>query len=86
MIEKERQGTYHCTSQGILSWADLAEAIFERIDEDITVRRIPTSAYPTKAARPFYSKLDTRKIEQIEDIQIENWQAGLTRLLEKLAN
>jgi dTDP-4-dehydrorhamnose reductase len=86
MIEKERQGTYHCTSQGTLSWADLAEAIFERIDEDITVQRIPTSAYPTEAARPFYSKLNTRKIEQIEGIQIENWQTELTRLLEKLAN
>jgi dTDP-4-dehydrorhamnose reductase len=85
LVEKECEGTYHLSSQGIVSWADLAEAIFERINEDISIHRIPAAAYPTEAVRPFYSKLDTRKIEQIKGIQIENWKKGLYRLLDRLA-
>jgi dTDP-4-dehydrorhamnose reductase len=86
LMEEKVEGTYHLSSGGILSWADFAEAIFEHIDKDINVQRIPSSAYPTKAARPFYSKLDTRKIQQIGNIKIDNWKTGLKRFLKQLEN
>ncbi len=84
LIEKEKKGTYHLSSQGILSWADFAEAIFEHIGKDMNVRCIPSSSYSTKAVRPFYSKLDTRKIQQVENIKIENWETCLNRFLKQL--
>lgn len=84
LIEKECEGTYHLSTKGIISWADFAEAIFERINEDITVHRVPSTEFSTKAERPFYSKLDTRKVEQVEGIRIEDWKTGLNRLLKQL--
>ena len=45
------------------------------------VRPIPTSAYPTPAARPLNSRLDTRKLQAAFDIVLPDWQSGVERML-----
>ncbi len=84
LIENGSEGTYHCASAGVISWADFAVAIFEMCGKEVEVARIPSAEYPTPAARPFFSKLNTVKIQSLDDTQIESWETGLARLLKQL--
>lgn len=84
LIEENKHGTYHFTSQGIISWADFAEKIFDLTNKKVDIHPVPSSEYPTKAERPYFSKLNTRKIEQVDGIKIEDWETGLKHLLENM--
>jgi len=82
---KERWGTYHYCSEGETNWSSFAQAIFseaELINADyrsVSVIPIPSSEYPTKAARPSYSVLDCSKIEHTFLITLPNWFTSLQR-------
>ncbi|MDZ7715671.1 MAG: dTDP-4-dehydrorhamnose reductase [Balneolaceae bacterium] len=86
LLEKGFSGTYHITSRGITSWADFARFIFECADKNIDVQAIPTSEYPTKAERPKFSKLNTQKIESLDEIELLHWKEGTKDLTEQLKN
>lgn len=86
LLEQGREGTYHYSSEGLISWADFAEEIFILSGNDITVKRISSDEYPTKARRPSFSKLDTKKIEQVEGVELSDWREGLKALLQTLKN
>jgi len=56
---------YHITNGGEpVSWAGFAKAIFTAAGRDIKIDNIPTSDYPTPAARPAFSVLDTDNFER----------------------
>jgi len=84
LIEKNESGTFHLTSHGILTWFDFAGAIFEYSGIDINIIPVGSNEFKTPAKRPEFSKLDTRKAERIEDIEICNWREGLEKLLRQL--
>lgn len=81
-------GTYHFTSDGAASWADVAEEIFsvyeERTGCKITLNRIPSSDYPTPAARPLNSRLDTRKITDTLGITPRPWRESVRETVNRL--
>ncbi|PAU93287.1 dTDP-4-dehydrorhamnose reductase [Aliifodinibius salipaludis] len=77
-------GTYHVTSKGLITWYDLAKAIFKKSDIEVHVEAVDSDAFPTKAKRPYFSKLGTQKIEDIEDSKIVDWRKGLQNLLDQL--
>jgi dTDP-4-dehydrorhamnose reductase len=59
-----QNGIFHVSGTGEpVSWADFAKAIFDIAGQNVTVTPIPSSEYPTAAARPTYSVLDTSKFE-----------------------
>jgi dTDP-4-dehydrorhamnose reductase len=71
------RGVFHFTNDGRASWADFAEEIF-RQSKDLggpraQVNRIPTSAYPTPAARPTNSKLNCDKLQVIHGVSKIDW-------------
>ena len=78
-----RDGVYHLVASGQTSWCGFARAIFERaqaaglIGQAPTVQAIRTDEYPTKAARPAWSVLDTAKLRDAFDIALPDWQAAL---------
>lgn len=76
------KGVYHFTNEGICSWYDFARKIMELSGLGCKVNPIPSSAYPTKATRPFYSVLDKSKIKQTFNIKIEHWEDGLKKCLQ----
>ncbi|MFV1973360.1 MAG: dTDP-4-dehydrorhamnose reductase [Thiohalobacterales bacterium] len=90
LVGKETSGLYHYTSAGSTSWHGFATAIlagaaragFELATD--TVEPVPTSAWPTPAARPAYSVLDTHKIGEIMDAPIPDWHDRLIPMLEEL--
>lgn len=76
---------YHVSNGGEpISWADFAKAIFAAAEKTINVDNIPTSAYPTPAARPGYSVLDTDSFERTFRHPLPEWQSGLRAALEEL--
>ncbi len=79
-------GLYHFGGQPPVSWADFARAILAGAGRDVTVEDIPTSAYPTPAARPLNSRLDCAGIETDFGIPPPDWKAGLTAVLKEIAS
>lgn len=86
LIDQNKYGTYHLTSSGLISWAVLAETLFEYANKDVRVKPISSEQFPIAAKRPRFSKLNTKKVEQIDGVVIEPWQNGLKRMLDRLKN
>lgn len=86
-----RSGTWHLTPTGQTSWHGFAEAIFEGAVARGLLARAPrvvaitTADYPTPAARPAYSVLDTTALERDFGILLPDWRQGLERVLDALA-
>lgn len=77
-------GTYHYSNEGVASWYDFANAIFDETKSKIELKPIPTIAYPTPAKRPCFSVLDKTKIKQNFDIEIPHWRTSLKRAITNL--
>ena len=90
LIEDEAAptGTFHFSNAGAISWADFATEIFRQSDErggpSAAVVQIPSSDYPTPAARPANSLLSHSAIHAAYDIAPRDWQAALSDILDEL--
>jgi dTDP-4-dehydrorhamnose reductase len=90
LLGKGVRGLYHYTNTGSTSWhgfatAILADALQAGFDlETREVEPIPTSAWPTAAARPAYSVLDTHKIREILEAPVPDWRDSLKSMLGEL--
>lgn len=86
---KLSSGLYHLASRGEVSWFGFAAAIFEQAKQaslDFKIQQvegIPSSDYPTPAARPFNSRLNLNKLEQALKIQLPDWQYALALTLKE---
>lgn len=79
----QNKGIYHFTNEGVCSWYDFANEIMKMSNLQCVVNPIPSSAYPTKAKRPFYSVLDKSKIKETFDIKINHWTTALQNCLQR---
>jgi len=77
-------GTFHLTSNGLITWYDLAKEIFSQKGMEVEIEAVDSDAFPTTAKRPHFSKLSTQKISTIEGIQLIDWQEGLRDLLSQI--
>ena len=77
MIETDKYGTYHATNDGFCSWYEFAREIFNIANIDITVNPIPTSQYPTRAARPINSKMSKQKLIDNGFSKLRSWNDAL---------
>lgn len=82
------RGIFHAVDAGEASWAEFAEAIFARSREiggpSATVEPIPTSGYPTPAARPANSRLSTERIERVHGVRPNDWRLALGPCVDRL--
>jgi len=76
-------GTYHFSGAPDVSWADFAREIFKQANRDVLVEDIPTSGYPTPAARPANCRLDCRSLKVL-GLERPDWKAGVADILKKL--
>ncbi len=72
---------YHYSNEGVCSWYDFANAIFELSAIDCRVGPIETKDYPTPAKRPHYSVLNKAKIKRTYAMRIPYWKEALQRCL-----
>lgn len=84
----ENYGTFHGTCEGICSWADFADAIFERAGKKMTVNHVTTEEYkqlnPNSADRPAYSVLDKYMLRLTTDFRMADWQDALDVYMREL--
>lgn len=81
MKNGQQGGIYHFAGQPDTSWAGFAEEIFRQAGKQVAVTGIPTSDYPTPAARPLNSRMDCGKIKQDFGIEAPDWKDGLAQVL-----
>ncbi|MDO5108069.1 MAG: dTDP-4-dehydrorhamnose reductase [Coriobacteriaceae bacterium] len=78
-------GVWHCTNEGICSWADLAQAAFELSGSPCTVRRCTSAEWkrmnPQSADRPAYSALRNGHLEATIGNQMRPWREALADYL-----
>ena len=76
-------GIYHFTNRGVCSWYDFTMHIFRLTKIDANVKPLLTCEYPTKATRPTYSVLNTRKISETFGINIPYWTDSLREMIDR---
>ena len=81
MVVTEKYGTYHATNEGYCSWAEFTEEIFKLAGYSTKVIPIPTSEYPTKAKRPFNSRMSKKSLDIAEIKRLPSWQDALSRFI-----
>ena len=88
MVETEKYGYYHATNEGgYISWYDFACEIFRQAGYTNTVLPVTTAEYGlSKAARPFNSRLDKRKLVENGFEPLPTWQDALSRFLKEIEN
>ena len=84
MALSEKYGVYHATNEGFCSWAAFAEEIMQKGNLSCKINPIPTSEYPTKAVRPFNSRLSKKSLVEGGFVLLPSWKDALDRYLIEL--
>ncbi|SFR02001.1 dTDP-4-dehydrorhamnose reductase [Poseidonocella sedimentorum] len=79
-----KSGTYHFAGAPDVSWADFAREIFAQSGLSCAAEDIPSSSYPTPAARPGNSRMDCSATTAAFGIPRPDWRKGLARVLTQL--
>jgi dTDP-4-dehydrorhamnose reductase len=85
----ELAGLYHLSAQGDTSWLGYARHVLElagRAGLPLRVsasqaQAVPSSAFPSAAARPLNSRLDTSRLRAAFGLFLPTWQSGVERML-----
>jgi dTDP-4-dehydrorhamnose reductase len=83
-IQNSTPEIYHYSNEGVASWYDFAQAIFELSGVECNVNPITTDQYPTPAKRPHYSLLNKAKIKQEYNLTIPYWKDSLKECLKEI--
>lgn len=84
-----KSGIRHLVAGGETTWHGFAEAIFEEALATGLIARAPgvtpiaTHEYPTRAARPAYSVLDTTRLRGEYGLELPDWRDALHRTLSR---
>ena len=79
-----KSGIYHFAGAPDVSWHGFATEIFNLTQITVDLAPIPTSDYPTPAARPLNSRLDCSALLADFGIDRPDWRQGLHRVLKEL--
>jgi dTDP-4-dehydrorhamnose reductase len=85
-------GTYHAVAGGETTWWAYAHFVIEHaraLGQPIKVAPqaiapVPTTAFPTPAARPRNSRLSTQRLQQAFGLRLPHWQQGVERMLTEI--
>lgn len=85
-------GTYHVAPAGETSWHAYACRVIDAAAArgkplklgSRDIQAIPTSDYPSAAARPLNSRLDTTRFRRAFGLTLPAWQQGVDRMLAEL--
>ncbi len=84
MVENEQYGVYHAHNEGVCSWAEFATEIFKQANLNVTVIPVPSTEYPTRAARPLNSRMSTARLTEKGFGLLPIWQDALKRYIREL--
>lgn len=79
MIASENYGIYNATNEGFCSWAEFAEEIMKQAKLNCKINFIQTNEYPSKAARPFNSRMSKERLLENGFKTLPQWDDALKR-------
>ncbi|RFN59168.1 dTDP-4-dehydrorhamnose reductase [Marixanthomonas ophiurae] len=79
--ENKKYGLYHYSNTGEATWYDFAKAIIDYSNQNDAIKLAKTDHYPTFAARPKYSVLNTEKVLQNLNVETIHWKESLKIIL-----
>ena len=79
-------GIHHFAGTPPVSWADFARAIFDAAGQDVAVTDIPSTDYPTPAARPANSRMDGDSLMRDFGIAQPDWDTHLRDVLKEISS
>jgi dTDP-4-dehydrorhamnose reductase len=74
-------GLYHATGEGSCSWYEYAKEIYSLANMNAKVEVASSSEFPAKVARPHYSVLENRALNQLGLNKFRPWQEALAAYL-----
>jgi dTDP-4-dehydrorhamnose reductase len=92
LARPELGGLYNAVAAGETSWHGYACHVIDyarargvpiKVSRE-HIRALPTSQYPTPAARPLNSRLSTAKLQQAFGLTLPSWQSGVERMLAEI--
>lgn len=88
MNETEKYGYYHATNEGgYISWYDFTKEIYKQAGYTTEVIPVTTEEYGlSKAARPFNSRLDKRKLVEAGFTPLPSWRDALSHYLNEITD
>ena len=88
MSETDKYGYYHATNEGgYISWYDFCIEIYRQYGLTTKVIPVTTAEYGlSKAARPFNSRLDKRKLVEAGFTPLPSWWDALSRYLNEITD
>lgn len=81
---RHKQGVYHYSNEGVISWYDFAQAIIELSGNKCEVCACRGDELGLLAVRPHYSVLDKSKLKQTFGLSIPYWKDSLKVCLSKI--
>jgi dTDP-4-dehydrorhamnose reductase len=82
LMESGRYGVYHMTAEGDCTWYEFAARIFARQGLAPDLTPVPSSAFPTVAARPAYSVLSKAGMARAGLPRMRAWETALADYLQ----
>ena len=84
-------GLYHCVAAGETNWNLYAKEVLALAVQAqpaiklkaTDVAPVPTSAFPTPAARPHNSRLNTARLQATFGLRLPHWRDGVARMLQE---
>ena len=94
VVDAGVSGTYNAVAAGEVSWCDYARHVLAWAQQrgvalkagPDAVQGIRTRDYPTPAARPLNSRLDTTLLRRRFDLHLPDWRSGVDRMLGEALN
>ena len=80
-LKYDEYGTYHFSNSGDCSWYDFALEISNQLNSKTKIIPILSKDFPTKAKRPFNSRLSKEKILKTKLISLQPWKESLNAYL-----
>lgn len=74
-------GAIHVANTGIATWYDVAQRVFDAAEAGELLSPCATEDYPTAAARPSWSVLDTERYDSLAGAPLPTWQDAIDRFL-----
>lgn len=81
---RHKQGVYHFSNEGAISWFDFAKAIVELSENQCEINACSSDDFGDSVSRPNYSVLDKEKIKQTLGLSIPYWKDSLKVCLSKI--
>ena len=85
MMGTEKYGTYHATNEGVCSWAEFAEYIFEVANKDVVVHPVTTEEYmkmvANQASRPLNSRMSKASLDKAGFNRLPSWKDAVNRYI-----